>query len=322
MAEWKGRWLDEHSKVNCVAVIGGTHGNERNGVYLQRALKNAGASGPFELIMVEANPQAVELNRRYVDCDLNRCFSQEQLERDAISPPENVERRRAQELNKLLGPKSSSTPRADIIIDLHNTTANTGVALMMHANDKFAHALGAHLQHLDPSVHICNWATGEPPFLPSVGRSGITFEVGPAPWGVVVPKLYSNSLRLLQASLAYIAAHNNALDGAAPLQSKEESIDVYMRVRDIPFPRHPAGDSLGDIAAMLHPQIHGADFGRLRLGDPIFQRWDGSDITFEGPEDGEDLTFFFANEAAYYEKNVAMTLARRKKKTVRRLMVS
>ena len=39
-----------------------------------------------------------------------------------------LEHRRARELNELLGPKRSANPRADFVIDLHNTTAATGCA--------------------------------------------------------------------------------------------------------------------------------------------------------------------------------------------------
>ena len=51
----------------------------------------------------------------------------------------SLEHRRARELNALLGPKRSADPRTDFIIDLHNTTAQTGVALMLAPDDSFAH---------------------------------------------------------------------------------------------------------------------------------------------------------------------------------------
>ena len=62
----------------------------------------------------------------------------------------------AKELNAVLGPKGSAAA-ADLIIDLHNTTANTGVALMMAPTDELSHAIAAHLIALDPSVRVCNW---------------------------------------------------------------------------------------------------------------------------------------------------------------------
>lgn len=60
-----------------VAVCGGTHGNEMSGVYMLRELKKhrMGQEGPVSLITVLSNPPAVESCRRYIDKDLNRCFT-------------------------------------------------------------------------------------------------------------------------------------------------------------------------------------------------------------------------------------------------------
>lgn len=60
-----------------MAVCGGTHGNEMSGVYMLRELKkqSVGQDGPVSLITVLSNPRAVESCRRYIDKDLNRCFT-------------------------------------------------------------------------------------------------------------------------------------------------------------------------------------------------------------------------------------------------------
>ena len=47
--------------------------------------------------------------------------------------------------------------------------------------------------------------------LPSVGRSGMTFEVGACPWGCLVADLYAQSRKLILAALDFIEAHNTAL---------------------------------------------------------------------------------------------------------------
>lgn len=59
-----------------MAICGGTHGNEMSGVYMLRELKkrSAGPAGTA-LITVLSNPRAVESCRRYIDKDLNRCFT-------------------------------------------------------------------------------------------------------------------------------------------------------------------------------------------------------------------------------------------------------
>ena len=58
---------------------------------------------------------------------MNRCFFKTDLADATLT---SLEARRAKEIDAALGPKSSPSPVADLIIDLHNTTANTGVALM------------------------------------------------------------------------------------------------------------------------------------------------------------------------------------------------
>lgn len=64
-----------------MAVCGGTHGNEMSGVYMLRELKkqSVGQDGPVSLITVLSNPRAVESCRRYIDKDLNRCFTSQLL---------------------------------------------------------------------------------------------------------------------------------------------------------------------------------------------------------------------------------------------------
>eukprot|EP01051_Picozoa_sp_SAG22_P017445 SAG22_NODE_2692_length_2307_cov_1.490489_2_plen_60_part_01 len=60
------------------------------------------------------------------------------------------------------------------MIDLHNSTAATGVALMIAPADKFAHEVAHYLMLLDPSVVVVEWTAGKPDYalLPTVGRSG------------------------------------------------------------------------------------------------------------------------------------------------------
>lgn len=67
-----------------VAICGGTHGNEMTGVYLvpelERQQKEKGdTSCSVLLTMVLSNPRAVKESKRYVDKDLNRCFTSAML---------------------------------------------------------------------------------------------------------------------------------------------------------------------------------------------------------------------------------------------------
>ena len=125
--------------INTIVVAGGTHGNERTGVSLVEKWKahpecynTLCKSANVELVL--ANPEAVRLNRRYRDFDLNRAFSQTCL--DVTVEPSQYEFRRARELNRLYGPKGANT-RTDLLLDVHNTGSNMGYCLILSARDPF-----------------------------------------------------------------------------------------------------------------------------------------------------------------------------------------
>jgi len=63
-----------------IAVTGGTHGNERGGVWTVRDILADPARFAFpglEVRGILSHPRAVERNLRYLDRDLNRCFGPE-----------------------------------------------------------------------------------------------------------------------------------------------------------------------------------------------------------------------------------------------------
>lgn len=75
-------------RLSRVAVCGGTHGNELSGVYLMREqlklekkdkVREEEAGEPVSVVMVLSNPRAIQQCRRYVDTDLNRCFTHASL---------------------------------------------------------------------------------------------------------------------------------------------------------------------------------------------------------------------------------------------------
>ena len=123
------------SLINSIVVAGGTHGNERTGVRLVEKWMACpecyGACCPSaEVSLVLSNPEAMRLNRRYRDFDLNRSFSQVCL--DASLEPQQYEFRRARELNRIYGPKGANT-KTDLLLDVHNTGSNMGLCLILSA---------------------------------------------------------------------------------------------------------------------------------------------------------------------------------------------
>ncbi|XP_043954136.1 N-acyl-aromatic-L-amino acid amidohydrolase (carboxylate-forming) B-like [Gambusia affinis] len=123
-------------RLSRVAVCGGTHGNELSGVYLVREMlkteKRKEVGEPASVLMVLSNPRAMQQCSRYVDTDLNRCFTHATLN-GPISEGAPYEIFRARELNALLGPKGSRAA-VDLICDLHNTTANMGLCFIAYSD--------------------------------------------------------------------------------------------------------------------------------------------------------------------------------------------
>ena len=169
---------DRGGPIRRVAITGGTHGNESNSVQLAKHLIRHPALAQresFSSTVLLNNPAAIERNVRYCDEDLNRCFTLADL---ADESRNSIEAKRAREINAQLGPKGSEGA-VDYVLDLHNTTANTGVAIMCSPHDRLSHALVAHLQAKDPSVRLLLWnrSVTDYPLMPSVGKHGMTFEV-------------------------------------------------------------------------------------------------------------------------------------------------
>ena len=151
-----------HSRnIKRIAIVGGTHGNEAIGVALARHFlrhPELVRRPSFDVDVLLHNLDAIDKNVRYVEEDLNRCYYLKDL--NNAERKMTLEAVRAKEVNSLLGPKGSM-PRTDLCIDLHTTTANTGVALMMPPKDELSHAIGAHLLAHDASVRLVNFTAGK-----------------------------------------------------------------------------------------------------------------------------------------------------------------
>jgi aspartoacylase len=101
------------STIRNVVVVGGTHGNEYTGVWCIKALDRAAESlsalyPSLRISTLLANPEAYRQNKRFVDEDLNRQFSENNLmlrSMDGDNLPRTVESLRAHEINEMLGPK-------------------------------------------------------------------------------------------------------------------------------------------------------------------------------------------------------------------------
>ncbi len=69
----------------------------------------------------------------------------------------------------------------------------------------------------------------------------------------------------------------------------------------IDYPRNESGE----IQGMIHPQLQFQDYKPLTPGEPIFLTFEGEPIAYEG---ASTVYPVFINEAAYYEKGIAMCI--------------
>uniref|UniRef100_A0A673CZ02 N-acyl-aromatic-L-amino acid amidohydrolase n=1 Tax=Sphaeramia orbicularis TaxID=375764 RepID=A0A673CZ02_9TELE len=303
-------------RLSRVAVCGGTHGNELSGVYLVRELLKVKKKkkkeeededgGAMSVLLVLSNPRAMQQCLRYIDTDLNRCFTHACLIGPTLDKTP-YEMRRARELNAMLGPKGSAGAM-DLICDLHNTTANMGLSLITYSDhDWICMHIFRHLQRQIPDTPVryihYDVTSKESYSLDSVGKHGfgMTMEVGPQPHGVVRSNIYTTMKSGVQYMLDWVHFFNSGVifDGGF--------MDVFTVVKHIDYPRD--GET-HNITAAIHPQLQDRDFCLLRPGDPLFQTFSGETLRYTG---SEPLYPFFINESAYYEKGIALCLARKRR---------
>lgn len=290
-------------RINHVAVMGGTHGNEPTGPYLLNILEQRGIPASlttFALHPVLANPLACSRNVRFIDQDLNRSFLAADLADDSL---QQHEARRAKEINQLLGPKGDA--KTDLILDIHTSTANMGTTVILQSSSPFQMQLAAHVQSALPGVSIyaisAEAYTGgsDQPFLPSIAETGIGLEFGPIPNGILRHDLVNRSYAATLACLEYIELANQ---GRAPMP--RQPVAYFEHVKTVSFPL----DTNGHIDAVIHESLQDRDYTPLIPGDPIFVHRDGRVIHYAGDE---VLYPVFINEAAYYPQKAAFSLTRK-----------
>ncbi len=282
--------------IQRVAIVGGTHGNELLGIYLVKKWQEFPellCRESFECMTLISNPSAVEINQRYVDRDLNRCFATYDLANEKLT---SCEDRRAKEIAIQIGPKDQ--PIADVIIDLHTTTSNMGISLLPSSKHPFNLQLAAYLNSLHPDLHICFGLQHgqDDPMLRSLSPLGYTIEVGPIAQGVLNADLFQQTELLVYEILNYIDAVNQG--NPLPLPSVAT---VYQAVANVDYPR----GSSGELQGMVHPQLQFQDYQPLHPGKPMFLSFTGDDLFYTGQKVVYPV---FINEAAYYEKQIAMVL--------------
>ncbi len=284
--------------IKKVALVGGTHGNELTGVHLIRKWQSQPefvTRPSFKSDCLIANPEAVAANKRYLDVDLNRQFSVDRLTREI----QTHEASRARELNRQLGPKGDAA--TDLIIDLHTTTANMGCTFVVTREDAFHLQLCAWLQMQMPTAVITSEGAlmEDHHFLSSISDHNILVEVGPVPQGLLRADAFDLSELAVGHILDFIELYNqNALP------ELPASLELFRYFDTVSLPK----DESGNLGGMVHQQLQDRDFRELKPGQPILQRFDGSEINWRGPT---GIYASFINEAAYYDQQLAFSLLKK-----------
>ena len=272
----------------------------------------------------------------------------------ASLPHESV---RAREIEGLLGPKfvssaSPSTvdqplsnhnddddPNTCVVIDLHTTTSNMGITLIIPEGDALMSAAASYVLHKCQSrygeheAQILMHALPERQDrmnLSSCGRHGFTIEVGPTPQGVLRHDVVEKTEVAMRALLEFLHLHNLELlekkrkmsddddDGNEEASSSSVLLHQLHRIyrngivpcyRSAPAVR--PGELSGKISWpnddinpnfpkwMIHKSVQDRDFEPLRVGDPLFVELDGTVVPYDGSH-GDEVYLIFVNEGGYY----------------------
>lgn len=281
------------NNINRVALVGGTHGNEFTGAFLIKKFAQFPqliANFSFEVLTLLGNPHAFSAGRRYIEKDLNRCFLSEDLRDQTLSSYEDIQ---ARNISKIL--REDSQTKADVIVDLHSTTANMGLSIILGNYHPLLLKMSAYLSAINPLVRVCYTIPEEGSnFLRSLCEMGFVIEVGAVAQGVLNAELFQNTEKLIYQILDYLDRYNqdNSL-------VEKNTLTLYKFLGAIDYPRNENGE----IQAMIHPERQFRDYQPLHPGDPIFLTLDGKAIAYTG---ASTVYPIFINEAAYYEKGIAM----------------
>ena len=285
--------------IRRVAIVGGIHGNEFTGAYLIKKFERFPDQiqrSSFEILTLLGNPKAFDEAKRYIDEDLNRCFLQNKLQDASLSSHEAIQ---AKTLNQILGPKGNA--RMDFILDLHSSTANMGLTLILVNHHPFNLKLAAYLSAINPLVKVYHWAQPgrDNAFLHSLCELGFAIEVGPIAQGTLNAAIFQETETLVHTVLDYLEMLSQG-----KVLSTENTLTIYQHLSVIDYPK----DTQGELKGMIHPQLQGQDYEPLHPGDPMFLTWDGMPIFYQGKS---TVWPIFINEAAYYTKGIAMCLTQK-----------
>ncbi|MFM7366013.1 MAG: aspartoacylase [Cuspidothrix sp.] len=285
------------NQIKRLVIVGGNHGNEFTGIYLVKKFHkypHLVHRSSFETLSLLGNHKAIAARVRYIEKDLNRCF----IQLSNQNKPANYEELRAREMQTIL--KQKNPDIEDVIIDLHTTTSNMGLCIILGNRHPVLLELAAVLSAINPLVKVyLHEQTKGSGFLRSLSDLGFALEVGPVPQSILNAELFQQTEQLIYTSLDYFENYNLGKNSL-----KNNTLTVYRSIGMIDYPRSEDGE----IQAMIHPQLQFRDYEPLYPGAPMFMTFSGEEIVYTG----NDVVYpIFINEAAYYEKGIAMHISQK-----------
>lgn len=262
-----------------IAVVGGTHGNEPVGIEVMNYLKSNRPSkciNEYECFL--GNPKAYDEKKRFVDTDLNRTFG-------VKGQRAGYEGDQSEKLS------SQIKGKFDFILDLHTTTSNMGLTLLLNNKHEQTRQAAVYLQKLIPEIKIIEGMKigDDCTYTSSMAPAGIIIEVGPVANNVLDAELILATNKMVTAILEWDFSDKFDLS----------KVEHYKSFGEYKFPEENGW--------YIHPKLERSDFTPLKPGDPVFINMEGEIIGFEG---ADTIVPFFINEAAYQDDRLAMTMSK------------
>ena len=280
-----------------VLLVAGTHGNEINGIWLFEQWEKS----PFlinthgiKTYKVIGNPEAKKAGKRYIHNDLNRSF----IEKSFSSPnSSNIEGIRANQLVQLYGSKGENPCK--IALDFHTTTASMGSCLVVYGRRNADLALAGLIQNkLGLPIYLHEDDKKQTGFLVESWPCGLVVEIGPIAQGLLNTKIISQTKLILENLLEQIEKVKN---GNIFFPDK---LIIHRHIKSIDFPR----DKEGRVEGYVHFRRQAKDWQPLSKNEELFYKLNGETVRFE---ENEPYIPVFINEAAYVEKNIAMSFTKK-----------
>jgi len=280
-----------------VLLVAGTHGNEINSIWLFDEWNKASFlinTFGIKTHKVIGNPEAKKAGKRYIHQDLNRSFQKETFLSNKTS---NFERSRANELINLYGEKGENS--CQIVLDFHTTTSSMGSCLVVYGRRAADLALASLIQNrLGLPIYLHESDQKQKGFLVESWPCGLVVEIGPVAQSLLNSRIISQTRLILETFMEQLHEVKN-LNLLFP-----DDLIIHRHIKSIDFPR----DEDGNIDGFVHPLRQSKDWHPLKKNDELFCKLTGETIRFN---ENENYVPVFINEAAYAEKNIAMSFTKR-----------